>query len=164
MVKYSINIEICSEKELCERALLPFAPNTSLISIGDTSAKPLNLKHKPQNILFLNFDDITINEIKEYYFLPSDYPDDRISEKLKRCGINLFNDEQAEKIANFILEHIAETDTLICQCKYGQSRSAGCAAAIAQYFYGNGIEIFADERYTPNKLVYRKVIFALKRR
>lgn len=112
-------------------------------------------------MLRLNFDDITFAEAKEEYLLPSDYPDDKIASELKKHGINFFDDEMAKRIADFVLTHAEETDVLICQCYYGQSRSAGCAAAITQYFYGKGIDIFADDRYYPNKLVYRKVLAAL---
>ena len=51
---------------------------------------------------------------------------------------------------------------IICQCDYGQSRSAACAAAILQHFEGRGIDIFADYRYYPNQLVYHKIFDALK--
>ena len=46
---------------------------------------------------------------------------------------------------------------IICQCEYGQSRSAGCAAAILEHFQGNGITIFRDYKYYPNKLIFNKV-------
>ncbi|MDY5263897.1 MAG: hypothetical protein SPH07_02485 [Eubacteriales bacterium] len=156
-----MKIEIYSKQGLCEKALLPFAPRTSLISIGNTDEELPELKNKPQNMLRVNFDDITLTEVKNEYLLPSDYPDDKIVAKLKQHGINFIDDETAKKIADFIVTHVHETDTLICQCFYGQSRSAGCAAAITQYYYGNGIDIFADDRYYPNKLVYRKVLVAL---
>ena len=40
-------------------------------------------------------------------------------------------------------------------------RSAACAAAIREHFYGDGIEVFADYRYYPNQLVYNKLKAAL---
>ena len=43
----------------------------------------------------------------------------------------------------------------------GCARSAACAAAIREHFYGEGIEIFADYRYYPNQLVYNKLKAAL---
>jgi hypothetical protein len=52
---------------------------------------------------------------------------------------------------------------VICQCDFGQSRSAACAAAILQHFEGRGIDIFADYRYYPNQLVYHKIFDALER-
>ena len=70
---------------------------------------------------------------------------------------------EADELAKFICK--AKTDGLdiICQCDYGQSRSAACAAAILQYYEGRGIEVFADYRYYPNQLVYNKVFEALKK-
>lgn len=70
---------------------------------------------------------------------------------------------EADELASFICK--AKTDGLdiICQCDYGQSRSAACAAAILQYYEGRGIEVFADYRYYPNQLVYNKVFEALKK-
>ena len=70
---------------------------------------------------------------------------------------------EADELAKFICR--AKTDGLdiICQCDYGQSRSAACAAAILQYYEGRGIEVFADYRYYPNQLVYNKVFEALKK-
>lgn len=82
-------------------------------------------------------------------------------EYLLARNVHIFSDEQARQIAEFIFAH-NDTEALICQCHYGESRSAGCAAAVAEYFYGSGIDIFAVERYCPNKLVYKKVLKALK--
>ena len=42
-------------------------------------------------------------------------------------------------------------------------QSSGCAAAIHEYFYNDGIKIFADYRYYPNQMVYHKVYDALER-
>ena len=69
---------------------------------------------------------------------------------------------QADDLANFIREAKANNLDIICQCDYGQSRSAACAAAILQHFEGCGIDIFADYRYYPNQLVYHKIFNALK--
>jgi len=79
-------------------------------------------------------------------------------------NFKMFNDEQAAEIAEFIKSVSGRATLLICQCEYGQSRSAGIAAAVKQFLYGDGVEIFADARYYPNKLVYRKVLAALKNR
>ncbi|NLB62365.1 MAG: hypothetical protein GX802_08150 [Clostridiales bacterium] len=52
---------------------------------------------------------------------------------------------------------------MICQCEYGQSRSAACAAAILEHFNNNGISVFADYRYYPNQLIFNKMLEALNR-
>ena len=68
---------------------------------------------------------------------------------------------EADELAEFIYKAKEEGLNIICQCEYGQSRSAGCAAAILQHFEGRGIDIFTDYRYYPNQLVYHKVFNAL---
>ena len=68
----------------------------------------------------------------------------------------------AQAVAAFIYRAFESGMDILCQCEYGQSRSAACAAAIMEHFYGKGISIFADYRYYPNQLVFHKVMDALK--
>ena len=68
---------------------------------------------------------------------------------------------EADELAEFIYNAKEDGLDIICQCEYGQSRSAGCAAAILQYFSKNGIDVFTDYRYYPNQLVYHKIFDAL---
>ena len=70
---------------------------------------------------------------------------------------------EADELAKFIYKAKEDGLDIICQCEYGQSRSAGCAAAILQHFSKNGIDVFTDYRYYPNQLVYHKVFDALTR-
>ena len=70
---------------------------------------------------------------------------------------------EADDLAKFIYGAKADGLDIICQCDFGQSRSAACAAAILQHFEGRGIDIFADYRYYPNQLVYHKVFDALEK-
>lgn len=51
---------------------------------------------------------------------------------------------------------------MICQCEHGQSRSAAVAAAIMEFRSRRGITVFAHDSYYPNKVVFRKVLEALK--
>ena len=157
-------IEIHSIKSIETRSMLPFEPNTILISMGDTGAEPPKLQHKPDYILRLIFDDITLQEIREEFKLPESLvsSDEDLINFLKAYDTNIFSDKQAQDIAEFVFKHNHSDSVLICQCHYGQSRSAGCAAAISEYFYGNGIDFFADDSYYPNKLVFRKVLKALE--
>jgi len=68
----------------------------------------------------------------------------------------------AIQMADYILEQAAKgTETIICQCEHGQSRSAGAAAAIEEFYNAEGISIFADYRYSPNKIIFNKLITAL---
>jgi len=81
----------------------------------------------------------------------------------------MLSDEAAERIARFYINAVDDVEVLICQCEHGQSRSAAVATALLEYRSRRGIEIFADDRYYPNKVVFRKVLklvfntFSIKR-
>jgi hypothetical protein len=72
-------------------------------------------------------------------------------------------DEQAKEIADFYHMVCDNVKTLICQCEHGQSRSAAVAAAFIEYRYKAGIEIFADDDFTPNKTIFRKIMKELQK-
>ena len=153
-----MKIEIHSRNSIKERANKPFVARTALISITDMDHVFAVLSNKPDFLLQLKFDDIDTDAFDELF---DSYPTllDAIQNTKE---LSLFNDEQAEKIAGFVKSVLGKAELLICQCEYGQSRSAGVAAAVKQFLDNNGIEIFADDRYYPNKLVYRKVLAALE--
>lgn len=142
------NIIILSRNQIEEIAIYPFPANTALISVRDTDADAPKLQHKPLWLLQLVFDDISLDELDAY----------------KEKEYTLFNEQTAQQIADFIICHKDKAKTIICQCEYGQSRSAAIAAALAEFFWKSGINIFADERYFPNKLVFRLTLQALKKR
>ena len=153
-----MQIEIHSYDSVEMYAKIKFKSNTYLISIGDTDANPPTFLHKPEKSLRLIFDDINkdmLIDILGYY--PTD------SEIRAYEGyFRFFHDGQARRIAEFVWNNQNKIDVLICQCEQGQSRSAACAAAVAEFLYGTGENIFADERYSPNVLVYQKILEALK--
>ena len=68
---------------------------------------------------------------------------------------------ETEALSKFICQSKADGLDSLCQCEYGQSRSAACAAAILEYFNGTGISVFANYRYYPNQVVYHKIMDAL---
>ena len=68
---------------------------------------------------------------------------------------------EADRLADFIRKAHNDGLDILCQCEYGQSRSAACAAAILEHYCKNGISVFADYRYYPNQLVYNKIKNAL---
>ena len=69
---------------------------------------------------------------------------------------------EAPDIAAFIYRAYNNGMDIICQCEYGQSRSAGCAAAILEHFYHSGISVFANYDYCPSQVVYHKIFYALE--
>jgi N-formylglutamate amidohydrolase/predicted protein tyrosine phosphatase len=152
-----VKIEIESRKSISFKAQKPFSQNTAIICITDTDKEFIFLEYPPEHILRLKFNDVTFE-------LLDDYDDEaHVGEKAAAEKHYVFNNKQAEEIAAFVKSIHGKAELLICQCEYGQSRSAGIAAAIRQFMQGDGIEIFADKKYFPNKIVYRKVISALKK-
>lgn len=68
---------------------------------------------------------------------------------------------EAEEIAKYVDTNIKQSKDIICQCDYGVSRSAGLAAAIMEHYKKEGIRVFANYKYMPNKFVFNKVLAAL---
>lgn len=145
-------VYIYSRKEIENLLHSNFPKNTAVISFYDPPnirtgeiTKPVDFKGKAERVFTIPIHDIDI-EILEDYNLTFDtyFP-------------------EVNNLAKFI--HSAYTDGLdiICQCEYGQSRSAACAAAILEHYYNNGISIFSDYRYYPNQLVYHKIFDALEK-
>jgi len=127
-----------------------FPRNTFVISFYDPPSKrtgqvsqPPDYRGMPLDVFYVPLHDIDL-EILEEYGLSYDtyFP-------------------EAPALAAFIYDAMENGGNIVCQCEYGQSRSAACAAAIREHFYGEGIEIFADYRYYPNQLVYNKLKAAL---
>lgn len=127
-----------------------FPRNTFVISFYDPPSKrtgqvsqPPDYRGMPPDVFYVPLYDIDL-EILEEYGLSYDtyFP-------------------EAPALAAFIYDAMENGGNIVCQCEYGQSRSAACAAAIREHFYGEGIEIFADYRYYPNQLVYNKLKAAL---
>ena len=69
---------------------------------------------------------------------------------------------EADALAEFIYRVKSDRLDIICQCESGQSRSAGCAAAILEHFYHSGNLIFDDEKYHPDEMVYFSALDALE--
>lgn len=70
--------------------------------------------------------------------------------------------KDAEQVAEFIKIYVDCGKKVICQCSYGVSRSAGCAAAILQNYLGSCDDIIKDPKYNINQSVYKGVLRELK--
>lgn len=131
-----------------------FQPKTALISITDANYAFAELTSEPDFVLRLAFDDVD-NDI--FADVTTDIDRSIVAERY-----NMLSDEQAKMIAEFYVAVHDKADTIICQCEHGQSRSAAVAAAILEHRGRNGIKIFANDKYYPNKAVFNKVLSALK--
>lgn len=143
-------------REKIESMVFPLG--TAVISITDYNYDFAKLNNKPDYLLQLTFDDIDSDVfIDELGRKPTESERQEIEKKY-----HMLTDEQAEQIAEFVKIVWDKIDVLICQCEHGQSRSAAVAAAIMEIKSKRGIEIFADDRYYPNKTIFRKVLKAIK--
>ena len=116
--------------------------NTAIISFSDTKGSFINFP-KGTDVLQIAFYDVRPHTVAKHHY-ESILP-------------------EAKEIAEYIHKKRLEGKDFICQCDYGISRSAGCAAAILEMYGNSGIKVFADYRYTPNQFVYNKVLFELRK-
>ena len=145
-----MEVQIYSRKAIEELLRGDFPDNVAVISFYDPPSKrtgkvytPVDYKGKAKRVFTVPIHDIDI-EILEDFGLTFDtyFP-------------------EVNRLAEYIHQAYKDGLDIICQCEYGQSRSAACAAAILEHYYREGISIFADYRYYPNQLVYNKVKDAL---
>lgn len=146
-----MKVTIHSRESIEELLETGFPENTVVIRFYDIELlldkkfSPISFQNKPQRIFQIPLLDIDMDELEYYNFTYDTF----------------FT--EADELAEFIYSAVSDDLDIICQCEYGQSRSAGCAAAILEYFEGNGISVFSDYRYYPNKLVYHKLLEALNK-
>jgi len=105
--------------------------------------KPVDYSHKTNRIFSIAIYDIDIEVLPKYGLTYDTYF------------------PESDNLAKFIYSSYNEGLNIICQCEYGQSRSAACASAILEHFYHNDFSVFADYHYYPNQMVFHKVFDAL---
>ncbi len=77
------------------------------------------------------------------------------------CSERAFTREKAAIIRDFLNGLPDRVTTLYCCCDWGQSRSAGLAAACMVYLKQNEETVFENPTYSPNLLVYAYMCEAL---
>lgn len=152
-----MKVKIMDRQALTELAKEPFPKDVAVISITDSDAGDVSLQNLPGQLLRLKFDDVSDEIFQE---LLGRKPNVREMHQIAGKFRMLSND-QTRQLADFILSREGK-GTLICQCEYGQSRSAAVAAAVMEYYDHKGICVFADPRYYPNKYVFRKLLQSLR--
>jgi len=128
-----------------------FPENTAVISYYDPKIKRIdkNYTHVDydgvcEKVFYSELDDLDLDCLKgKGYTYDTYFP-------------------EADRMAEFIYNAYNNGMDIICQCEYGQSRSAGTASAIMEHFYKSGIWIFADYKRYPNQVVFHKVFDALE--
>lgn len=146
-----MKVSIYSREEIEKLIDNDFPKNTAVISFYDPKGirsdnlTPVDYKNQVEMVYQVAVYDIDIECLEDYNLTIDTYL------------------PEAKEIAKFIKNAENNGLDIICQCTYGQSRSAACAAAILEYFYNDGISIFADYRYYPNQLIYHKIYDALEK-
>lgn len=147
-----MNVGIISRKTAEFLKTIGFPEKAAVISFyspsknGGRAEPPVDYSGKTDRVFYIGIPDIDRECLSDYGYTMDSYF------------------AEADELAEFIENALSDGYDLICQCDFGQSRSAACAAAILQHYSGCGIDIFADYRYYPNQLVYHKVFDALKKR
>ena len=154
-----MKILIKSRSEIEAMAQTSFSPSTALISISDVGHDFAKLSNKPEFLLQIAFDDVD-NDIVVDELGRKATEEERQTIEAK---YHMITNDQAMEIASFYHANKDSISTLICQCEHGQSRSAAVAAAILEFRNRRGIAVFAHDNYYPNKVVFRRVLEALKR-
>lgn len=149
-------VEIMSRKAMKELIESGFPENTAVISFYDPNDGRGLARLK-------EYEPINYNGICDYVFTVGVHDID--IETLEDYGLSYETYfPEVEKLADFICIVVKNGKDIICQCEHGQSRSAACAAAIKEHFEKSGIEVFADYRYYPNRLIFNKIYDALRGR
>ena len=143
-----MKIFIHSRSSICELIQNGFPENTAVISFytpsrGNRKEIRVNYQGVCDKVFYVGIPDIDIEILADYGYTYESYL------------------ASVDDLARFICDAKENDLNIICQCDYGQSRSAACAAAILQHFEQRGIDVFADYRYYPNQLVYNKIYDAL---
>ena len=145
-----MKVEIFSRKAIEELKAKSFPSSTAVISFFTPTSKRNHEQKRVdysgvcERVFYVGVPDIDIEILSSYGYTYETYL------------------IEAPALAEFIRKAVSDGFDIICQCDYGQSRSAACAAAILQYYEGRGIDVFADYRYYPNQLIYHKIFDALK--
>lgn len=145
------SIRIMSRKAMEQMMGEGFPDNTAIISFYDPKSgrtpadyRPVDYSGVCDRVFAVGIHDIDIEILGDYGLTFETYF------------------PEADALARFVVAAVADGCDIICQCEYGQSRSAACAAAVKEFFDRSGIEVFADYRYYPNQLVFNKLLAALR--
>ena len=145
-----MKVSIYSREAVEELLKNDFPKDTAVISFYDPPnirtgeiSTPVDYKGKPERIFTATVLDIDIDILADYGLTFDTYF------------------PEVNSLAEFICQAHDDGLDFICQCEYGQSRSAACAAAILEHYCNDGISIFADYRYYPNQMVFNKIKKAL---
>ena len=150
------------EKEGIKGYYEVFASDDPLVEIHSLTSiwRRVEQEPHPESIAVLSFAD----DEDHFPYFPSSIPHFKvICEDVDYPSIrevsSFFAD--VEDAARWVDTQIKAKRKILCQCEYGVSRSAGAAAAILEKYHYDGITIFSNYDYSPNRLIYHRLLTAL---
>ncbi len=143
-------VEICSRVMIEERIANNDLQNAAVVSFCDPKGRRRGEDYAP-----VDFGDSTAR----VFFVPIHDLDPDALGHFGLTAESYFT--EAPEVARFIKDAVRDGARIVCQCEWGQSRSAALAAAILEYYEKRGIDVFRDYRYYPNQLVFNKAYAAL---
>lgn len=156
--KDKLILQIENRKTIEKIAQNPFLSDIAVISICDFGCSFAEMIYKPDYLLCVQFDDVGEEIFEDILGRKPTSQEKRSIEK----KYHMITERRAMEIVEFYFSIRDKVKTLICQCEYGESRSVAVAAAISEFESREGLQYFIDEKYFPNKLVFRKVFAALR--
>jgi hypothetical protein len=106
------------------------------------------------NIIFVNTDDIvSLGAIYDYLFNWNREKAIEWYSFFNQSEFNLFLDEDAIKIINFLEEKDFRNKNIVCQCEYGRSRSVATATFLYEILKETHVSLF-DNNKNHNSRVY----------
>ena len=147
-----MTVTICSRRMIEERIANNSLQNSAVISFSDPKGGrrgedygPVDFGNACARVFFISVYDLDPDALARFGYTMDSYFD------------------EADAVAEFIHQAVTDGVEIVCQCEYGQSRSAGLGAAILEYYERRGIDIFRDYRYYPNQLIFNKAYEAMVR-
>ena len=145
-----MNVEVFSKFSIPKLIASGFPENTAVISfyspVNGSEKNKFNYEGVCQDVFYVGVYDITsIESFAEYGYTNETFL------------------AEADELAQFIYDVKQRGMNIICQCEFGSSRSAACAAAILEHFDKRGSVILSNDRYHPNQIIYKKILLALEK-
>jgi len=139
----AMQVRIYTREEVETLLRQEFRDKVAVISFYDLGTEPVDISSTSYEAIQISAEDIELDTLDLHGFTYETYF------------------PEAEVLAHFVFYAKTAGLEIICQCESGRGLSAGCAAAIRQFFDRDGIEVFANYDYSPNRLIYHKILNAL---
>lgn len=153
-LKLGMNVYVCTEEDL-DRVVQEYdrLENTMFLIL-------FPMEERLERYDGYNFSDI---QMFTYYWTALQVYDVD-TDNLEKYGLT---EDTYFQLPKSVFDHIKyaynENSDIVCFDGRETNLSSACAAAILEFFYGNGIAVFNDGRYTPNKLLYKKMLGELRK-